>query len=247
MSLKERIVAFKNFVTDYSSREIKILVNLFILVTAILVFTYVAKEVISGETKEFDEWVLNNLRDNGTLKSPIAPAWFNGLMTDITALGGATIIFMITAAVVFYLMIQKQYEFMLLILVATIGGALLSFGLKELFSRERPPLIFHLLTVKSMSFPSGHAMMSSVVYLTQGALLAKVQSNKNLRVYILLVAVMLVFLIGLSRIYLGVHYPTDVLAGWSVGLAWASLCWFAARYLQRRKERKKDLNLTNKY
>jgi len=238
MSFKEKVVTLKNFITDYSSREIKILVNLFILVTALLVFTYVAKEVIRGETQEFDEWVLNYLRDDGTIKLPIGPSWFTGLMTDITALGGATIIFLITAAVVFYLLIQKHYEFMWLILIATIGGALLSFGLKELFARERPPLIFHLLTVKSLSFPSGHAMISSVVYLTQGALLAKVQLNKNLRVYILLVAIILVFLIGISRIYLGVHYPTDVLAGWSVGLAWASLCWVAAKYLQRRKKRK---------
>ena len=243
MSLKEKIVTLKNFITDYSSREIKILVNLFILVTALLVFSYVAKEVIRGETQQLDEWLLNYLRADETIKSPIGPTWFTRLMTDITALGGATIIFMITAAVVFYLLIQKHYEFMWLILIATIGGAILSFGLKELFARERPPLIYHLLTVKSLSFPSGHATMSSIVYLTQGALLAKVQANKNLRVYILLVAIILVFLIGISRIYLGVHYPTDVLAGWSVGLAWASLCWLAAKYLQRRKERKSNIEL----
>jgi undecaprenyl-diphosphatase len=245
MSIKEKIITLKNFIADYSSREIKILVNLFVLVTALLVFTFVAKEVTSGGTQELDELVLNYLREDGIITSPIGPTWFAGLMTDITALGGATIIFMITAAVVFYLLIQKRYEFMWLIMIATIGGALLSFGLKELFARERPPLIFHLLTVKSMSFPSGHAMMSSVVYLTQGALLAKVQTNKNLRVYILLVAIGLVFLIGLSRIYLGVHYPTDVLAGWSVGLAWASLCWFAAKYLQRRNERKSKIEIQN--
>ena len=238
MNIKAKIVSVKNLITDYSSREIKILVNLFILVTALLAFIYVAKEVGSGDTQKFDEWVLSNLREGETTRLPIWPTWFTAIMTDITAFGGATVIFLITSAVFFYLLIQKQHEFMWLILIATIGGALLSFGLKELFARERPPLIFHLLTVKSMSFPSGHAMMSSVVYLTQGALLAKVQSNKNLRVYILLVAITLVFLIGISRIYLGVHYPTDVLAGWSVGLAWASFCWLAAKYLQRRNEQK---------
>lgn len=244
MTFKAKIISFKNLITDYSSREIKILINLFILVTAVLVFILVAKEVTQGDAQKFDDLILNTLRNNGIQKSPIGPAWFSGLMTDITALGGATVIFMITSTVFFYLLIQKKYEFMWLILIATIGGALLSFGLKELFARERPPLVFHLLTVKSMSFPSGHAMMSSVVYLTQGALLAKVQSNKNLKGYILLVAVMLVFLIGISRIYLGVHYPTDVLAGWSVGLAWASLCWLAAKYLQRKRELKNKIELT---
>lgn len=246
MNLKEKIIGIKNFVTDYSSREIKILINLFILVTALLVFTYVAKEVVSGESEGFDEMTLDFLRHDGKIMSD-KQTWLTGMMIDITALGGATVIFMITTAVVFYLLIQKQYEFMWLILIATVGGALLSLGLKELFARERPPLIFHLLTVKSMSFPSGHAMMSSVVYLTQGALLAKVQSNKNLKAYILTVAIILVFLIGISRIYLGVHYPTDVLAGWSVGLAWASLCWLAAKYLQRRKEQKSKMELQHKF
>ena len=240
MSLQEKIITLKIFIADYSSREIRILLNLFILVTALLVFTYVAKEVVSGESKGFDEMTLNYLRHDGKIMED-EQTWLTGMMIDITALGGTTIIFMITAAVVFYLLIQKQYEFMWLILIATIGGAILSFGLKELFVRERPPLIYHLLTVKSLSFPSGHAMMSSVVYLTQGALLAKVQSNKNLRVYILLVAIILVFLIGISRIYFGVHYPTDVLAGWSVGLAWASLCWLAVKYLQKRKVQKSKI------
>ena len=240
MSLQEKIITLKIFIADYSSREIRILLNLFILVTALLVFTYVAKEVVSGESKGFDEMTLNYLRHDGKIMED-EQTWLTGMMIDITALGGTTIIFMITAAVVFYLLIQKQYEFMWLILIATIGGAILSFGLKELFARERPPLIYHLLTVKSLSFPSGHAMMSSVVYLTQGALLAKVQSNKNLRVYILLVAIILVFLIGISRIYFGVHYPTDVLAGWSVGLAWASFCWLAVKYLQKRKVQKSKI------
>lgn len=244
MNFKDKTISLKKIIADYSSREIVILINLFILVMALLVFTYVAKEVTSGESMGIDEWLLSYIRHDGRFL-PDENYLLTGLMTDITALGGATIIFLITAAVVFYLMIQKQYEFMWLILIATVGGALISFGLKEVFARERPPLIFHLVTVKSLSFPSGHAMMSSIVYLTQGALLAKIQSNTNLKAYILFVAIILVFLIGLSRVYLGVHYPTDVLAGWSFGLVWASLCWLAAKYLQRRKERMGKIKLSN--
>ena len=237
MNSKNKIIKAQRILAEYSSREIIILFNLFLIVTALLAFTYIAAEVTRGESKFLDDFLIKYLRHDGSFLSA-DNLWLTGMMTDITALGGATVIFMITSAVVFYLLIQRQREFMWLILIATIGGAILSFGLKEIFARERPPLIFHLLTVKSLSFPSGHAMMSSMVYLTQGALLAKVQTNKNLRVYILLVAILLVFLIGISRIYLGVHYPTDVFAGWSAGLAWASLCWLAARYLQRKRERK---------
>jgi undecaprenyl-diphosphatase len=195
-------------------------------------------QVTSGSTQNFDEGVLNYIRNNNVVNNFGGPVWLTTLMMDITALGGATVIFIITAAVVFYMLIKKEYELMRLILIAVVGGALLSFIMKELFARERPPLVYHLLTVKSLSFPSGHAMMSSVVYLTLGALLAKAQQNNNLKIYVLLVALLLVFLIGISRIYLGVHYPTDVFAGWSIGLVWASLCWLAAIYLQRRKNQR---------
>lgn len=199
---------------------------------------FLSIQVTSGSTQNFDEGVLNYIRNNNVVNNFWGPVWLTTLMMDITALGGATVIFIITAAVVFYMLIKKEYELMRLILIAVVGGALLSFIMKELFARERPPLVYHLLTVKSLSFPSGHAMMSSVVYLTLGALLAKAQQNNNLKIYVLLVALLLVFLIGISRIYLGVHYPTDVFAGWSIGLVWASLCWLAAIYLQRRKNQR---------
>src|SRR3989337_4097343 len=152
MSLEEKIITLKIFIADYSSREIRILLNLFILVTALLVFTYVAKEVVSGESKGFDEMTLNYLRHDGKIMED-EQTWLTGMMIDITALGGTTIIFMITAAVVFYLLIQKQYEFMWLILIATIGGGILSFGLKELFARERPPPIYHFFNAQPSTIP----------------------------------------------------------------------------------------------
>lgn len=238
MTAKERLLSIKKTIAEYSSREIKILINLFILVAAVLIFSYVAKEVISGSTQHFDDWALNLLRSNENVKVPIGPAWLTLLLTDITALGGATVIFILTLLVVLYLYFQKNYELMCLVLFASVGGALLSIGLKELFSRERPPIIYHLLTVKSLSFPSGHAMMSSVIYLTLGAMLAKIQTIKNLKIYVLISSITLVFLIGISRIYLGVHYPSDVFAGWAVGLAWASFCWLTAQYFERKKRAK---------
>jgi undecaprenyl-diphosphatase len=123
---------------------------------------------------------------------------------------------------------------MWLVLIATLGGWGLGLLLKAVFGRPRPSVIPHLVEVQSLSFPSGHAMMSAVVYLTLAALLAQLSAQWAQRVYILAVGLLLTLLVGLSRVYLGVHYPTDVLAGWSAGLAWAILCWLVGRWLQRR-------------
>lgn len=241
MNVISKFKSIKSSAAEYSSTEFKLLINLFILVTTVLIFVLVSREVVQGGTQKFDEFIFNFFRTNDLERSPRGAKWITAGMMDITALGGITIIFLITGAVFFYLLIQKKYEMMWLILFATIGGAFLSLGLKELFARERPPALFHLVHVKSLSFPSGHAVISSVVYLTQAALLAKSHSGNSVKVYILSVALVLVFLIGISRIYLGVHYPTDVLAGWSVGLAWASFCWLAAKYFQKRNERVKSV------
>jgi undecaprenyl-diphosphatase len=116
------------------------------------------------------------------------------------------------------------------------GALLLSLGLKHLFHRPRPDLVPHLSYVVSSSFPSGHSMLSAAVYLTLGALLARLQANFVLKAYVLLWALFLAFLIGVSRVYVGVHWPSDVLGGWAAGATWAALCWLLARRLQRRGE-----------
>lgn len=237
MTIKIKDLVFK------PKLEIKLLLNLCVIAFSLFVFIVVAQEVKNGSTKEFDYWVLNSLRLSGNVKMPVGPEWLNILMTDITALGGAAIIALVTLTMIFYLFLKKNYSFLWLILIATLGGAVISLGLKELFSRERPPIEYHLLTVKSLSFPSGHATMSSIVYLTQGALVAKIQSVKSLKIYFILIAAVLVFLIGISRIYLGVHYPTDVVAGWSIGITWASVCWLITQYVPKsflQKAKAKD-------
>jgi undecaprenyl-diphosphatase len=120
------------------------------------------------------------------------------------------------------------------VLISSGGGSLLTFVLKSLFDRPRPDVVVHLVGVSSASFPSGHAMASATIYLTLGALLARVQPQRRLKIYAGVVAATLTVLVGLSRVYLGVHWPTDVLAGWCVGAAWAMLCWLIAAWLQRR-------------
>ncbi len=197
-------------------------------------FMELADTVREGEIHALDSRLLLALRDPANLANPIGPSWLEEAARDITGLGGYAVLSIITWGTWAYLMIVGKRGTALLVLVAVIGGTLLSSGLKLGFERPRPDLVPHATRVYTASFPSGHAMMSAVTYLTLGALLARVETRRRARAFIVGLAVAMTLLVGLSRVYLGVHWPSDVLAGWSVGAAWASLCWFVALQLQRR-------------
>lgn len=197
-------------------------------------FVVIAEEVLEGETHAFDEAVLLALRTPGDIDNPVGPSWMELMFVDITSLGGHTTLTIITLTVVGFMLIERKAAAALLVLTSVAGGALISHFAKIGFNRPRPELVGQLVDVQTLSFPSGHAMLSAVTYLTLGALLTRTTSRHALRGYFLGVAILLTLLIGLSRIYLGVHYPTDVLAGWALGSAWAMACWIAAIWLQRR-------------
>jgi len=197
-------------------------------------FVALAGEVTEGETQAFDEWILRQLREPHDPADPIGPPMVEEAARDVTALGSVTVLGLIVLAVVVGLALQRRRGAALLVLVSTVGGALLSTALKALFGRQRPGVVPHLTEVLTASFPSGHAMLSAVVYLTLGVLLSRLVQSVWARAWCLLVALGLTVLVGLSRLYLGVHYPTDVLGGWAAGMAWALGCWLVARGLQRR-------------
>lgn len=205
----------------------------------ILAFIEIADEVGEGEARWFDEGVLLALR-TADPADPIGPAWLEASVMDITALGGFAVLALVTLFAIGYLAVQRKWIEALTLLVATGGGTAISEGLKVGFARPRPDLVAHVVETTSMSFPSGHAMLSAVTYLTLGALLAQAQERTSVRGYILGVAIVLTLLIGLSRIYLGVHWPTDVLAGWCLGAAWALICWAAATWLTSGSRAKLD-------
>jgi undecaprenyl-diphosphatase len=211
------------------------LILLAALVSVLIVHAFVelAEEVREGDTQAFDEWAIQSLRRSDDPTLPIGPAWLREAAIDVTALGSFVVLLVISGAVVGFLLLQRRRRMALLVTVAVAGGMLLNTGLKLVFARERPSVVPHLREVTTPSFPSGHAAASAVVYLTLGALLAGYVKGRYTKAYVLAVAMSLTALVGTSRVYLGVHYPTDVLAGWSVGLVWALACWTVERILQR--------------
>jgi undecaprenyl-diphosphatase len=197
-------------------------------------FIAVAVGVKWGATREIDEQLLRAPRDASDPAKALGPAWLEEVARDLTAAGGIATLSLVTAAVSGYLLICRKYGALALLLGATLGGLLLGTVLKDRFDRPRPAVVPHKSLVMTSSFPSGHSLNSAVVYLTLGTLLAGLCRERRLKFYFFSVALLLTLLVGISRVFMGVHYPTDVLAGWCAGLAWALLCGLVARRLRRR-------------
>jgi len=197
-------------------------------------FAELADEIEDGETHEFDRAVMLALREPHDLDDPLGPAWLELAARDVTSLGGTTVLVLLTLAAVGFMLLIRKWGAAIFVVVSIAGGTLLSSFLKSWFDRPRPDLVPHAVEVTSASFPSGHAMLAMTTYLTLGAVLAEVEEKRRIKVYILTWAVLLALLVGSSRVYLGVHWPTDVLAGWCIGSAWALLCGCVALWLARR-------------
>lgn len=210
------------------------MIPLLVLVVGVWSFVELADEVSEGSTKRFDEWMVRAMRTPQDPSDPIGPPWLEEIGRDLTALGGVAVMLLTIAAVAGFLFLERRSRSAWFVIVASLGGLALSMGLKQLYHRERPAIVPHLSAVYTHSFPSGHSMLSAAVYLTLGALLARTVKDRATRLYCVIVAVLLTGLVGVSRVYMGVHYPTDVLAGWAAGGSWAVLCWVVAAYLQER-------------
>lgn len=214
--------------------EFRVLALLLVAFGGLLGFVEILGEVGEGDVAVLDRSILLWFRDPADLARPVGPPWLEIAFTELTALGGTTVLTLITALVVLYLLIDRKPAAAAFVVVSIGGGTLIGYGLKLLVQRPRPDVVAHLVDVHTASFPSGHAMMSAVTYITLAALLARVQARRRMRAYLIGIAVFMTLAIGMSRVYLGVHWPTDVIAGWCAGVSWALVCWVAAVSLQRR-------------
>lgn len=222
----------KNQLIEYTTEISLVLVSL-----GLFGFIRLTEEVVEGDTVGFDQAVLLWFRNKADLSDPIGPQWLEVVVRDITAIGGLLILGLLTLAACGYLWLTQRHKLALFVDVSIPAGSLLNTLLKEYFTRPRPDIVPHGTSASLSSFPSGHAMMSAIVFLTLGALLSLSTENRSIKIYILAWSVFLTVLVGISRVYLGVHWPTDIIAGWIAGGTWAMLCLLTGHWLFRSDEK----------
>jgi undecaprenyl-diphosphatase len=203
--------------TFYTAVGIFLVVGVLVAIAGTIGFAALAEVVREGYTQQFDTAVLRWL---GAHHTPTLTT----IMTEVTPLGTGVVVLTVVGITTAFLWHTEHKHSARMLLAATAGNILLNNGLKLLFDRERPAVFEWGTHAASSSFPSGHAMSATVVYGTVAYLLARLQKHTWARAITLLVAVLMIALICLTRLYLGVHYPSDVLGGIVVGLAWSGFC-----------------------
>jgi undecaprenyl-diphosphatase len=213
-----------------------VLISTLAIACLLFAFGVIAQNVIAGKSLALDQSIILALRDPTNPTAPIGPEWIQEGVRDLTSLGSITVLAIMTLNFSGYLFLARKYAAAWLMIAAVCGGIALNDLLKVAFARPRPDLIYQAVRVFTSSFPSGHSELSATTYLTIAVLLAQNQSSFKIGVYFIALAALLTTLIGISRIYLGVHYPTDVLGGWCIGAAWALGCWVLMTWLERRDQ-----------
>jgi undecaprenyl-diphosphatase len=210
------------------------IVAMLLVAAAAWIFLEVADEVLEGEARAFDERVMLAFRTAGDRDDPVGGTWVEELARDVTGLGSLVVLAFLTAATAGFLLLQRKRHLAAYLVLAVATGTAGSSLLKLGFDRPRPDIVAHGHAVYTSSFPSGHSMMSAIVFLTLGVLLATALEKRVMQAYVLALAGLVTIAVGVSRVYLGVHWPTDVLAGWAAGCGWAFLCWAVADVLRDR-------------
>jgi undecaprenyl-diphosphatase len=203
--------------------ELRLLIGLTVVAVFLWAFLHTMGEVREGDTYKFDRTILVALRRPGDLAVPIGPRWLQETARDVTALGGFTVLALVVVVSIALLLLHRRRIQALVFGAAVLLGQTGAELTKHLVGRNRPDLVPHLDLVYSSSFPSGHSAMSPIVYFTLAGILAAGEPNRAAKTLLLGVAAALVLCVGATRVYLGVHWPTDVLAGWAMGTAVALL------------------------
>ncbi len=197
-------------------------------VVAGLVFAVLVAAIASGHSFAFDRNLIMLFREPGNPAVPIGPAWFQEAVRDMTALGSFVGLFFMTTAATLTLWLCGYRRLATGLVGSVLMALLVSNGLKIVIARDRPDIVAHTALTFTASFPSGHAFLSAATMLSIAGFVGLASRRDDIALLCLALAWVMVLLIGLSRIYLGVHWPTDVLGGWCLGIVWSSIAtaWF---------------------
>ncbi|WP_292052326.1 MULTISPECIES: phosphatase PAP2 family protein [unclassified Brevundimonas] len=229
-------IAFAARVLRVARAEIGLVAPLLLGAVGLAVFAGIADGVASGDKQSFDWSVLMWLHPYADEPARMrGPWWLHEAAIDITALGGISVLIVFAMIFGFFLLVHGKKLSALLLAVGLAGGVVLSEGLKAVFDRPRPPVEYQAVETLNASFPSGHALLATVFYLTIGVMLTRAFPRARMKAYAVAWAVVVVFLIGITRVYLAAHWATDVLAGWGIGAFWAVLLWMFAYAVERRQ------------
>lgn len=222
----------------FARHELGVVVALGVIAGGLVAFMDLAEDLVEGDNQSFDEAVLAWTHPFADTRDAIGPDWLQTAMLDFTALGSLAVLVLFALIAVGFLLMQKKPWSALMLSLALGGGLALSEVMKGLFERGRPPEIYQAVETINASFPSGHTLMSTVFYLTLGVMLERVFARRRLKIYVISVAILIAILVGISRVYLAAHWASDVLAGWSLGAAWAMICWLVAYWIQRHQAKR---------
>ncbi|HRJ62899.1 phosphatase PAP2 family protein [Brevundimonas sp. UBA2416] len=228
-----RIPIFLRRMLRIARTEIAAVTALFVVALGVMTFVEVADDMTEADGQAFDQAVLTWMQP--VAGEPRGPWWLQEAAADLTSLGGISVLGLFAVIAITFLLIQRKRLSALLLVLGLAGGVALSEGLKALFERERPPAAFQAVETLNASFPSGHALLSTVFYLTLGVMLTRAFPRAHLKAFVLGAAMTVALLIGLTRVYLGAHWASDVFAGWCAGAAWAMALWLAAYAIGRRQ------------
>ena len=212
--------------------DLRLVVQLLAIGVLVMIFIKVGHEVSELSTDWFDHGILLALRD--APNDPIGPPAFEAAVMHLSGLGSGTVTGLVVLIAATFLALAGRWRMALMVIACAVGTLIIMELLKGLYDRPRPTIVTAIDPPGGLSFPSGHSMISAALYMTLGVLVAGTQKRRRLRTFAVATGALLAFLIGASRLYLGVHYPTDVIAGWTVGCAWALVCGLVARGLGDR-------------
>lgn len=229
-------IAFTARIIRVARTEIGAVAALMAGTLGLALFFTVAEGVSVGEDQRVDWAILHWLRPFADDPDrPIGPWWLHEAAVDITSLGGISVLLVFALTAIGFLLMHGKKLSAALTLVGLAGGVALSEGLKVIYDRPRPPAEYQLVDTLNASFPSGHALLATVFYLSVGVMITRAFPRARVKAYALFCAVVMVLLIGLTRIYLGAHWASDVVAGWGIGAFWAMLLWLFAYAAERRQ------------